>query len=367
MAARVDRLAWTDVALDPVRFPKAELALTLGLGSGLSRRASDGALFAVTDRGPNLFISQAVDDCGIDAVAHLRGDRSAKVMPLPTMGPEIVELEVEAGVVRVKRRTALQLASGARMSGAPPAGATEAIYDVRGRRLAPDPLGVDTEAIAALPDGGFFVAEEYGPSLLRVDADGVVRERWAPEGADDALAYPEVVLRKVLPRELARRRLNRGLEALCVSPDGRWLYLGCQSALEGQDPSATPVWKLDTESGAVVAAWTYPFDAPSSFKRDAARRAVAEDDLKICEFAWIGDDALVVLERIAHTTKLYRVALGRLPEKTLLFSSDDHPEVCSDLEGMALLSATEMLLVSDNDFGVEGAGTEFWRVTLDAA
>jgi hypothetical protein len=58
---------------------------------------------------------------------------------------------------------------------------------------------------------------------------------------------------------------------------------------------------------------------------------------------------------------------GSLPQlsKQILFSSDAHPEVAADLEGMAILSPTQLLLVSDNDFGVEGAETSFWRVTFD--
>jgi hypothetical protein len=58
---------------------------------------------------------------------------------------------------------------------------------------------------------------------------------------------------------------------------------------------------------------------------------------------------------------------GDLPElpKELLLSTDDNPEVAADLEGMVILSPTELLLVSDNDFGVEGAETSFWRVTFD--
>jgi hypothetical protein len=32
---------------------------------------------------------------------------------------------------------------------------------------------------------------------------------------------------------------------------------------------------------------------------------------------------------------------------------------------MAILSPTELLLVTDNDFGVEGAETSFWRVTFE--
>ena len=51
--------------------------------------------------------------------------------------------------------------------------------------------------------------------------------------------------------------------------------------------------------------------------------------------------------------------------KRLLFSSDEAPEVGADLEGMAILSPTELLLVNDNDFGVEGAETGFWRVRFD--
>ena len=44
--------------------------------------------------------------------------------------------------------------------------------DGEGHRLAPDPGGVDPEALVRLADGTFWVGEEYGPSLLRVAADG---------------------------------------------------------------------------------------------------------------------------------------------------------------------------------------------------
>jgi hypothetical protein len=102
---------------------------------------------------------------------------------------------------------------------------------------------------------------------------------------------------------------------------------------------------------------------------------------------------LLVLERGSLTTKLYRVRLREglqlapehldiatrptieelssagepLPElsKELLFNSDDHPDIGADLEGVALLSDRELVLVSDNDFGVEGAVTGFWRLRFD--
>jgi hypothetical protein len=115
-----------------------------------------------------------------------------------------------------------------------------------------------------------------------------------------------------------------------------------------------------------VEEYLYPFDEPESFARDARRKKVKQDDLKICEIAWAGRDRLIVLERISHTTKIHAVDLKRLPEKRLLLSSDDHPDMGPDMEGMTLLSDREILLCSDNDFGVEGAATEFWRITFDA-
>ncbi len=366
MPARLERLAWRDVPLEAIDLPKARLQLTLGLGSGLTRRASDGRIFALTDRGPNLFVSQAVDEFGLTHLDALRGIRDAKVMPTPEKGPEIVELEVNAGEVRLVRRIPMRVRSGRRLGGAAPNGDMEQVFDLAGVALSADPLGADAEAIAAMPDGSFLVADEYGPSLLKASPDGVVSERWVAPGREAGMQHGDVVMRAVLPGGVARRRLNRGIEALCASPDGRWLYLGLQSAPVGEDEDATPVWKLDAGTGAQAGAWRYPFDAPSSFRRDALRRKVAPGDLKVCEFAWAGEDRLVVLERIAHSTKIYLVDLALLPHKRLLLSSDDHPGMGPDIEGMALLSPCEILLVSDNDFGVEGAQTEFWRITLSA-
>jgi hypothetical protein len=364
MAARVERLAWRDVPVGEIELPKETLRLTLGLGSGLSARG--GRVFAVTDRGPNLFVSDAAGRYGLRQFDGPSVARDAKILPMPETDPEIAELAVQAGEVRLIARKALRTRSGARFSGRAPSGAgMEQLFDLQGRPLPSDPLGADMEAIAAMPDGGFFLAEEYGPSLLKTDNDGVVSERWVPAGLEAMFAHPDVEVRGVLPGRSKLRRGNRGFEALCVSGDGAWLYAGFQSALVGENQRQAPIWKLDAASGALADEYLYPFDEPSTFQRDAQRRKVDWSDLKICEFVWAGKDRLIVLERIAHTSKVYAVDLTQLAEKQLLISSDDFPEIGSDIEGMAALSQHEMLLVSDNDFGVEGAETGFWRVRFD--
>jgi hypothetical protein len=46
-----------------------------------------------------------------------------------------------------------------------------------------DPDGLDTEGLSPADDGGFWIAEEYVPSLLRLTADGRMVRRIVPIGA----------------------------------------------------------------------------------------------------------------------------------------------------------------------------------------
>ncbi|HEY0437270.1 MAG TPA: esterase-like activity of phytase family protein, partial [Phenylobacterium sp.] len=300
---------------------------------------------------------------GLAALEPLRHLEGAKVLPAPDIGPMLAELQIHGDKVELVRTLALRNADGALLSGRAPLGdAFEPTFDIEGRPLPPDPAGADTEGAAALRDGSFWIAEEYGPSLLKVDAQGVVRRRWSPAGRALTGAEPR------LPAHAGDRVLNRGFEGLAVSPDERWLYVALQSAPQGDDRGSAPIWKLDAATGAVALEASYPFDPPRSFTADAAAGDVRHRDLKICELACVGEDRLLVLERISRSARIYRVDLAeRGPlAKTLVFSTDNLAGFAPDLEGMALLSDSELILSTDNDFGVEGARTHFYRLRFDA-
>lgn len=363
----VTELKWRDPPLAKLRSPRGRLRLTFGPGSGLTRRPGDpaGRVWGVGDRGPNLKIKTAVELYGLDHLAPLQARDGAKVLPLPNFQPCLAELQVGRKRVRLVRLLPLHTSDGP-LSGRAPAGSAEAAmeptFDLGGHVLPADPAGADPEGIAALADGGFWVCEEYGPSLMQVDADGLVRRRWTPPGAATPGGEP------VLPAEASRRRLNRGFEGVAISSDERWLYAVFQSALLGDRPEATTIWTLDAGTGALAAAHAYPFDPPESFTADAAAGEVEAADLKVCDLVWTGPERLLVLERISRSARIYQVDLsapGTLA-KTLIFSTDDHPEVGADLEGMALLSDRELLLATDNDFGTEGAATRFYRLRFKA-
>lgn len=377
-AITVTRLAWDDRVLAEVDTPRGPLRITLGLGSGLTRRANDppGRLWAIGDRGPNLKVAQAIADHGLDHLTPLKALEGAKIMPRPALGPMLVELQLDGDAMTCLRVLPLTDDMGAAFSGLPipggDAASMEPAFDLAGFPLGAHTSGADTEAVVALANGGFWVAEEYGPSLMKVATDGRVLVRWVPMGREASLSGAAYPVSGVLPALAARRRLNRGFEALALSPDERRLHILLQSALEsGDEPTLAPLgharlWSLDIDTGACIAEHFYPFDPPESFARDAEVGSVGLDDLKICEAVSIGGDQLLVLERISHTAKIYRVALTeRVLTKSLLLSTDDWPSIAPDLEGMAVLSDRTLVLCTDNDFGVEGRETAFFRIDFD--
>ena len=96
------------------------------------------------------------------------------------------------------------------------------IEDLQGNRLAQDPNGYDSEGLVAMPDGSFWVSDEYGPFITHFTASGRAIARLSP-------------LDGSLPRELVNRVPNRGMEGLTITPNGRMLVGIMQSALQQTD------------------------------------------------------------------------------------------------------------------------------------
>jgi hypothetical protein len=404
LGVRVTRLLYSDEVLGRLTLPARDMVITRGIGSGLSRRFGDppNRVWAIGDRGPNFKVPLALQHYGLEHLEPFAENASVKVMPTPEFGPAISELFVEGDKVTCIRTIALKGQDNHPLSGLPfSSDLGELAIDLDGKPILPDPSGVDSESIAAMADGTFWVADEYGPSLLHVSADGRVLVRWVPIGFGhrfEGATYPII---EALPAIAAMRQFNRGFEAVTQSADEASLYVAFQSPLAHPDEEAhrhgrhVRIWELSTATGKVSAQFLYPLDKPSSFHRDNAIDKVRWSDLKVSELVSIGQDHLLVLERGSATSKLYKVGLGEAfaideshlnletrptlealsaegqigqstPQlhKTLVFNSDDHPDIDADLEGVVMLGPREFLLVNDNDFGVEGVSTSFWRVEL---
>jgi len=404
-SVQVVPLQWSDDPIGQVDFPGKTLVLHHGIGSGLSRdRREPGVVWAIADRGPNLKREVAVDDYGWKAPDACKDQPDAKVMPRLDMGPYLAKLRVADDAIALEEIVRLTSGDGRPIPGCPvpdgPHHQCEPAYDLAGAAIAPDPAGMDTEGVAALRDGGFWLGEEYGPSLVLADRAGRIVRRLVPRSA--AIADAAAGIEDALPEVAARRHLNRGFEGIAVSPSEDRLYAAFQSPLAHPDEGAfkaarhVRLWELDRR-GQLLGQYLYPFDEPDSFVRDSEKGTVEWRDLKICELTAIGERTLLVLERSSHTCKIYRVELTdelRIADrhrdiatrptveelsakgekfdlpvlaKRLLFTSDEHREVAADIEGMTLLSDRSLLLVSDNDYGVEDKKTCFFRLVFDEA
>jgi hypothetical protein len=399
----ITRLQFTDECLAEIACPQRKLRILRGLGSGLTR-SPDGRLFAIGDRGPNLKVKLAVETYGLTEIEEHGAKGSSKVMPALEIGPALAELRLDGDGVTIVRAAPLHGSDGELLTGLPTPGSDnsrmEPALKLDGTPHPPDPSGVDSEGIAVASDGTFWIGEEYGPSLLQVDETGEVKMRWLPAGSKATVAGAPYPCQAVLPALAARRHVNRGFEALALSAGGERLHLMFQSPLAHPDAAThaaarhVRLWSLDTGSGALLAEYLYELDEPGSFLRDNAKEPLQRSDIKVSELACLPDGKLLVLERGSETTKLYVVELSddcALPSeqaelatrptveqlsasgdlglpvlaKCLVLNTDDHPEVTADLEGMAVLDERTLLLVNDNDFGIEDAETVFWRVRFD--
>lgn len=370
------------------------LPLSVGVGSGAYHRPGDpkNVIYTVSDRGVNIKCEDDVAILGQDVCA------AGKIFPVTNFTPSIYRFEYShhhgwQNTARIQ----LKDVDGMAITGLPnplTATDTETAFDKSGAPIAHDPEGVDTEALVRLADDSFWLADEYGPSLLHVAATGEVLERLVPQSVAADLAGANYSVLGKLPDILKKRKLNRGIESVAVSPDEQYLYFIMQSPLANPNSGAykksrnVRLFKLDRASMVVVGEWVYPLDLPETFASDNSTK---QNGVKLSEMVATGQDQLLVLERISKTTKLYRIDLssgsnilnsawdntatspsleqltdlasvGIMPvQKELFLNSDtDYPGLFpAKVEGIALTGEHSMVLVNDNDFGIAGDSSHF--------
>ena len=228
-----------------------------GFGSALAADPrAPGYFYMLTDRGPNT-----------DST-----DSTKKVFPVPAFTPQIGRFKlqgdklVQVGLIEIKDP------SGRKITGLPNPdnGDTgEIAVDLQDKPLGTDAWGLDSEGLVALKDGTFWISDEYGPWMVHVDAKGRIMERVGPFVGNNPAGG------KSLPKVLALRRANRGMEGLTVTPDGKLLVGMMQDPVDNPDVSIRKDSKLnrlvffDPKTGA---SWQYAYimDAVSSVVSEIA-------------------------------------------------------------------------------------------------
>ncbi|MFQ3575177.1 MAG: esterase-like activity of phytase family protein [Cytophagales bacterium] len=173
-----------------------------GFGSGMTNVPGKlDEFYILTDRGPN------ADSAGV---------AGKKVFSNPSFAPQIGKFKLKGDSITLLEKITLKRANGTPLTGLPnPVGfgsTGEIAYDLDFNLLSPDQEGIDTEGLVALPDGTFWVSDEYGPHIVHLDAMGRTIERINPFGNGRG--------GRKIPTVFAKRWANRGMEGLTITPSG---------------------------------------------------------------------------------------------------------------------------------------------------
>ncbi|MEI6658885.1 MAG: esterase-like activity of phytase family protein [Planctomycetota bacterium] len=298
----------------------------------------------VTDRGPN-------------GTTEIEG-REHRTLASPSFAPRILEARIDWDP-RHPRQLAVELTgtlplcdrAGEPVSGRPNGLENDPlIFDPQGRAaIAPDVDGVDTEGLVRTRAGGFWLAEEYRPSLLAADADGTLQRRFVPAGVALADAGTEVV--DSLPAVYSQRRDNRGFEALAISPDETRIFALMQSPLDGTDPAVARklgnvrLVAFDPARGQPVGEYVYRLGDPG--QKGYRKGKATPDDGKLCAMAALGPSSLLVLEQAGGgVARLYLADLS-VATNTLdrTVAGDEPPaEMLRDLDKADITPVAKTLL-----------------------
>ena len=239
-----------------------------GFGSGATAHPTrKGEFYVITDRGPN--------------TAYLDGIKFL----IPNFTPTIMHFKINAeGNIEVLKYIKLKNPSGQPITGLPnPQGlgsTGEIAYGVNGNVLGTDNYGLDSESIVAAADGTFWVSDEYGPHIVHYNADGVEMERISPIGVNTG--------NRKLPAVFAKRRPNRGMEGMCMTPDGKMLVGTMQSTMY----VPTKVLATNTTLTRIVT-----FDLATGQTKQYLYKQDGGASDSVCDITAISNNEFLVIER----------------------------------------------------------------------
>lgn len=371
-----------------------------GIGSDLwhsKENDGPGIYWMIIDRGPN--------------------GEDPRTFPVPEFTPFILKVRTVNGAIQILDAIPIT-GMGPTLNGvtgipnlgnvAGPPALNEPFFGCGGApALSTNPHGLDTEGIIRTSDGYFWVVEEYGPSILKIDPQGKVVKRFFPTelldflapitgyGTDDsALSIPEIYGQ--------RRRLNRGFEGIALSPDEETIYIALQSPFltptgnAGRDSRNTRILAFDIVTEQVVGEYVYRFQPFAEF--NVANQPVPPfdanraRDMKLSALAMLDAHRMLVLERTDFIAKVYLVDLRTatnilglgtwdavnantaasleavanleaagitpLPKEFVLTLDSTVPvngmPIPQKIEGLTVLDGKTIAIANDNDFGVGG-------------
>ena len=344
--------------------------------------------WTISDRGVNI-------DC---ASANLPACRPGydKMYAFPSYAPKIHRIRVNGDSVQILQTISMKRSNGTTATGLlNPTGygslATENnptdtvlnCINILLKTAPKDIWGIDSEGLVVDKEGNFWISEEGGPAIWKLNSNGVVQKRYTPY-ANLPNAQPQDIQ---IDTVFKYRKNNRGFEGLAMTPNGK-LYTIIQSPLLfpskaiGEATQVHRILEIDTKTNS-TRVLVYLNDGVIGA---SGANQIRLSDWKIGEFVAESDSTFLVLEAAARgtsdTKKIYKINIngatavsaglysGKTVEglvdaaglsansitpvkKTLFFDllANGWPSELDKAEGLAIINDSTIAVCNDNDYG----------------
>ena len=319
-----------------------------------------------------------------------------KIFSFPSYSPKIHRIRIQGDSVQILQSITIKRPDGTGATGIlNPTGfgstaaelvSTDTVLNCANfskKTAAKDVWALDCEGLVVDKDGNFWVCEENGPTIWKLNPNGIVINRYSPY-ANLIGAQPEDIQ---IDTCFKYRKNNRGFENIAIAPNGK-IYALIQSPLLYPNSTvgqATRVHRLLEIDPVTNQQKMYAY-LNDGIIGAAGSNQIRLQDWKLGDMAAINDTTFLVLEAAARGTsdfkRLYKISLngatvvksgfsysaktlenladssglataGILPvKKTLVMDllANGWPAAYDKAEGLAIINDSTIAICNDNDF-----------------
>lgn len=319
-----------------------------------------------------------------------------KIFAFPNYAPKIHRIRISGDSIQVLRTISMKRPGGTGATGvlnptgfgstATEQGSTDTVLNCANfaSKIAPkDIWGIDPEGIVVDKAGNFYVSEENGPTIWKLDQNGMVVKRYSPYANLVGAQTQDVQIDTIFKT----RKNNRGFESMAIAPNGK-IYTIIQSPLlnptqaAGEATRVHRILEIDPATNA-QRMLVYLNDGVIG---SAGANQIRLGDWKIGDMAAINDSTFLVIEAASRGTtdikRIYKINIsnatpvnsglyggqtlealvdsaglafqGIAPVKKTLFMNalaNGWPSSLEKIEGIAIVNDSTIALVNDNDYG----------------
>ena len=351
--------------------------------------------WTVSDRGVNV-------DCGsANTTATPIGTVGCiptydKMYAFPSFVPKIHRIRINGDSIQILQTITMKRPGGTGASGIiNPAGLGSTTLEVASTNTvsncinfaantaAKDIWGIDSEGIVVDQNGDFWICEEGGPTIWKLNSSGQVLKRYTPYG-NLASAQPQDV---AIDTVFKYRKNNRGFESITMTPNGK-VYAIIQSPLlypnvtVGENTQIHRMIEIDPATN-VTRMFAYLNDGIIGA---SGANQIRLRDWKIGDMAAINNNEFLVIDAAARGTsdikKIYKINISAatpitsaltgtfsveamvtastlatnsiVPVTKTLFMdllANGWPAAYDKAEGLAIINDSTIAVGNDNDFG----------------